>query len=193
LRLQLLQINRMRIDIGLVSFRHACKEMEAMANSGPDREGRIQWNSAGQKRPRYFFDPMNSGILNSVIKVSSSRRQSKCQMASAAGAPAAVAPPRPAALRPDEAVAIRDTVDGGAIPNLSYQTVEQMTHMWTTKQLGSGGFGEVFKGMMRCHSTLQCNNFLFMISLMSRCIVDEQQVPFTTHSLRGLCTWPSRV
>ena len=35
LRLQLLQINRMRIDIGLVSFRHACKEMEAMANAGP--------------------------------------------------------------------------------------------------------------------------------------------------------------
>ena len=44
LRLQLLQINRMRIDIGLVSFRHACKEMEAMVNA------RKRWNSEIKKK-----------------------------------------------------------------------------------------------------------------------------------------------
>ncbi len=54
----------------------------------------------------------------------------------------------PAADLPrDAAVSIRDTVDGGPVPNLSWAVVESMTHKWTTKQLGEGGFGEVFKGI----------------------------------------------
>jgi hypothetical protein len=100
------------------------------------------------------------------------KKMPKTMSASAAGV-ARVAPSAgpaayayaPVALRPDEAAAIRDTVDGGAIPNLSYQTVEQMTRRWTTKQLGSGGFGEVFKGMMRYQLALQCNFFLFARSV----------------------------
>ena len=54
---------------------------------------------------------------------------------------------RRAGLLPqDVAVAIRDTVDGGVIPNLTWAVVETLTHMWTSQQLGSGGFGNVFKG-----------------------------------------------
>ena len=69
-------------------------------------------------------------------------------MAADAGAPAGGAVfQRPTSLLPQEfAVPIRDTVDGGVIPNLSWAAVETLTHTWTSKQLGSGGFGEVFKG-----------------------------------------------
>ena len=51
-------------------------------------------------------------------------------------------------LPQDVAVAIRDTVDGGVIPNLTWAVVEALTHMWTSQQLGSGGFGDVFKGRL---------------------------------------------
>jgi hypothetical protein len=65
-------------------------------------------------------------------------------MSSAAGgAPAAL---RPADLPHDTAAAIRDTVDGGPIPNLTWAVAESLTHTRTTKKIGEGGFGEVFKG-----------------------------------------------
>ena len=74
-------------------------------------------------------------------------------MSSAAGgAPASL---RPAELPHDSAETIRDTVDGGPIPNLKWVVVESLTHAWTTKRLGEGGFGEVFKGTGCCFS-LSC-------------------------------------
>ena len=72
-------------------------------------------------------------------------------MAADAGAPAAsgTVMQRPASVLPQAvAVAIRDTVDGGVIPNVSWAVVEALTHTWTSKKLGTGGFGDVFKG--RC-------------------------------------------
>ncbi len=68
-------------------------------------------------------------------------------MAADAGVPAGAALQRPAGWLPQAvAVAIRDTVDGGVIPNVSWAVVEALTHTWTSKQLGTGGFGDVFKG-----------------------------------------------
>jgi hypothetical protein len=68
-------------------------------------------------------------------------------MSAAGGAPAAL---RPVDLPQDAAVAIRNTVDGGPIPNLTWAVVESLTHTRTTKRLGEGGFGEVFKGTGCC-------------------------------------------
>ena len=66
-------------------------------------------------------------------------------MAAAAGG-APLAPVRAVGLPQAEAEAIRDTVDGKPIPNLEWAVVETLTCQWTTAKLGSGGFGDVFKG-----------------------------------------------
>ena len=90
-------------------------------------------------------------------------------MSSAAGG----APPaglRPAELLQDTAAAIRDTVDGGPIPNLTWAVVESLTHTRTTKQLGEGGFGEVYKGTGSSAgpSTLVCH--MLPTSLCGVCV-----------------------
>ncbi len=51
------------------------------------------------------------------------------------------------ALPRDVAHAIRDTADGAHVPNLPWAVVESLTHMWQVPKIGSGGFGEVYKGM----------------------------------------------
>ncbi len=115
--------------------------------------------------------------------------------AAAGGAPAAFPP---TVLPQDVAVAIRDTVDGGTIPNLPWAVVKSLTHTWQTKRLGEGGFGEVFKGTYDYVSALQHNcNMLLTFQLMCVSVVVEsgafvdEQARLWTHSLADWCSWRS--
>jgi hypothetical protein len=107
---------------------------------------------------------------------------------------------RPVGLPQAVAVAIRDTVDGGVIPNVSWAVVEALTHTWTSKQLGTGGFGDVFKG----ENTRGTVMFRVSYVAVSYCCNPHPTCPacaalalrqarLWTNSLTERCTWLSKL